>query len=734
MRTTAVTAAGGVLAERGIGRVFGAETIPELAFDSTSSLLDAAGEPLTDGSLVAVWAESTATNVDSDGNGDAVEYADGQSIPLVAVDGSVAGFGAMLAPDGTDFRFGNEEFLLNVWDDLVGSGTVLWDESHGQYYTLDGSNADGSPGFSTFESYAEDNGYAVEATESLADDLSDADGAVITSPAESFSDSEAEALAQFVDDGGAVFLHDQSDYGDFDQTENLNDVASALDVGFRFNDDQVEDETNNAGAPYVPTTTEFDDSFPFFENRDGLRLDLDPTETYEVEVVDVTDGDTVDVAFVDESGRPQKSIRVLGIDTPEKSGAADAERPEEWEGIADDAPQPPEGGSGDNQSAAPLDAEYPYLASWGAKAAEFAAEELPVGTRATLSFDPKAQVYDDFGRILGYLEYDRSGDGDRETLYNEEAVREGYARVYGSSYSRHDEFWAAEDAAREEEAGLWAASNPEESPPIRDGPVAEVFAPNPASVVRESGTVPPGHVRVFAESSAEQRDADTRYRREIPLAAVDKSAGVAYLGAPLISEDYEAAEGYPVDTAGYDNFAFVTDLIDELADDDGPVLIEGGHNQFHLDYSLSSEDAAYYQRYLEGLDTQFEQVNDVTSSAAAERLDDAKALIVTAPMYEFTDDEVDAVSSFADDGGAVVLMGSGLAPPAQRTYLDDVASGIGSDLRLGSGRVVDETSNLNDDPGVVTTGNFGPGRGKGRGKNGGKGRGNGKGGGKGQQK
>ena len=972
LRTAAATAAGSVLAQQSIERGVGRATISELAVDSTSSLLDASQEPLTDDSLVAVWAESTAENVDSDGNDDAVAYGDDRRIPLVAVDGSVVGLGAMLVPDDTNFRYGNEEFLLNIWDDVVGSGTVLWDESHGQYYTLDGENAGGSPGFTTFETYAEDNGYTVEATDDLTGDLSDADAVVVTSPSESFSSDERDALTEFVDDGGAVLLHDQSDYNDFDQTANLNDVAAALGVGFRFNDDQVEDEENNTGAPFVPTTGQFNTSFPFFADREGLGLELDPDEEYEVVVTDVTDGDTVDVAFVEERGQPEKSVRILGIDTPETAVAASAERPEEWEGIADDAPQPPEGGNDDgddtatrnvgplnfystsslvdesetaltdeslvavwaeatatnedadgngdayvyederiplaavdddagvvgfgaslvsdgadldgpgtedefvlnvwdeqlggsgtvhwdeghdqfedyrlenfsafesaaedagytvepttsvpsdtdtadgyvvvtpdegatftedereslrefvddggvvfchgvsdyndfdgtgtlngvlgaldagfrfnddqvvddennegapfdlltaafntdefpylDSSLAPVGAEYPYLADWGARASRFAAAELSVGSRLTLSFDPEAQIYDSFGRLLGYLTYDATGDGDRETLYNTEVIRQGYARVYGSSFSRHDEFWAVEDAAREAGRGLWAASNPDESPPIRDGPVEEVFCPNPASIVRGSRPVPPGHVRLFAESSATQENAETEYDRDIPLGAVDKDANVAYLGAPLVSEDYETGEGYPVDTAAYGNFAFVTNVIDELSDDDGPVLIDGGRDQFSLDYALSSEDAAYYQRYLEGQDTAFEQVNDLTSSASADRLDDATALIVTTPRYGFTDEETEAVSSFADDGGAVVLMGSGRAPSAQRSYLDDVAAGVGSDLRLGSGRVVDAESNLDGDAAVLTTTNFGPGRGKGHGNGNGNGNGSG---------
>ena len=339
LRTTAATVAGSVLAGQGTRRALAQAEIADLAFDSTSSLLDAAGDPLTDESLVAVWAEPTATNVDSDDDGDAVDYGDDQQIPLVGVDGSVVGFGAMVANDDADFRFGNEEFLLNVWDEQIGSGTVLWDEGHGQFYSLDR--------FGSFERYAENDGYTVEATESLADDLSDADGVVITSPSDAFSGSERDALAGFVDDGGAVLLHDQSDFRNFDETDNLNALASALGAGFRFNDDQVEDEESNAGVAFVPTTGQFNDAFPFFAERDGLGLDLDPAESYEVEVVSATDGDTLDVAFVEESNRPERSVRVLGIDTPETAANADAERPEEWEGIGDEAQQPPEGESDD---------------------------------------------------------------------------------------------------------------------------------------------------------------------------------------------------------------------------------------------------------------------------------------------------------------------------------------------------------------------------------------------------
>ncbi|ADQ68857.1 hypothetical protein [Halogeometricum borinquense] len=69
-----------------------ATTISDLAFDSTNSLLDASQEQLTDNSVIAVWAEDSASITDADENGDAVSYPQ-TSIPLVGVDGSVAGFG-----------------------------------------------------------------------------------------------------------------------------------------------------------------------------------------------------------------------------------------------------------------------------------------------------------------------------------------------------------------------------------------------------------------------------------------------------------------------------------------------------------------------------------------------------------------------------------------------------------------------------------------------------------------
>ncbi|WP_241982624.1 MULTISPECIES: hypothetical protein [unclassified Halorubrum] len=77
-----------------------------------------------------------------------------------------------------------------------------------------------------------------------------------------FSGTELSALADFVDDGGAVFLHGTAS---FEGTSNgaLNAVLDELGAAFRFNVDQVTDEENNGFAPYVPRTSNFnDDEFP----------------------------------------------------------------------------------------------------------------------------------------------------------------------------------------------------------------------------------------------------------------------------------------------------------------------------------------------------------------------------------------------------------------------------------------------------------------------------------------
>lgn len=645
--------------------------ISELAFYSSSSLLNANDGALTDDYYVPVWAEDTATNGDEDGVGDAYSYGDDARIPLVAVDWNVVGFGSMLVTDSdADWQKGNEEFVLNVWDDaLGGSGTVLWDESHGQYYDL--------AAFSEFEAYAEDNGYAVRATTSLASDLSKADAAVVTSPATTFTSSELDALGDFVANGGWLFLHDQSDYGNYDETANLNDLLEYLKLAFRFNDDQVTDEIQNAGEVYQPATTQFNASFDYFGDREGLGLD--PERTYAVTVEDVIDGDTVKVTFDDGT---TENVRILGTDTPETSSNSQHERIQEWEGIEDTA----------------------YLEARAADATQFGQNELAVGETVDLVFDDNEPVRDAFDRVLGYLYYDKDGDGTRNANYNHQLVKNGHARVYDSSFVEHSAFIDSETTARSNGTQVWARSDPENSPEVRDNPVDDLFFPETASVRTSSGGVPDSRVPVYAESSATQ-DLDGGHDYgdgAVPLVGVDESASVAVVGAPTIDESYEANEGYSTDTSNYENFPFLTNLIDYLSDAAGDVLIDGGHGQFGAGYGLSAEDAAYYMRYLEGQDIGFQGVNDFTSA----NLDGARAVVVTTPPESFTASEIDALNAFVADGGAVVLMGSGKTTSDARSNINALADGLGSDLRVNADRVLDDTNNVGTSSDVPETTNF----------------------------
>ncbi|WP_423743739.1 DUF4350 domain-containing protein (plasmid) [Haladaptatus sp. SPP-AMP-3] len=637
--------------------------ISPLVCHSTSSFLDASGGELTDSSIIAVWAEDTATNHDADSNGDATLYSSGTSIPLVVSDSNVVAFGSMLVEDGTNWQQGNEEFVLNAWDaELGGSGTVLFDEGHGQYYDL--------ASFSKFESYAENNGYTVTATSNLSADLSSADAAVITSPSTAFSSSELDDLATFVAGGGTLFVHDQSDYGDHDATANLNDFASSLGLSFRFNDDEVLDTTNNGGADYKPLTGQFNTAFDYFTDRDGLGLDKN--KTYTVDVTKVSDGDTVTVQFADGS---TESIRILGIDTPEKASNSSAERIQEWEGIE----------------------SMTYLQTWGSNATDFGKSELG-GATVELSFDQNEPLRDTYGRVLGYIHYDATGDGTRDDFYNLRAVETGNARVYGSGSSYHDDIWRAEDTARSNGTGLWAQSDPDASSEIRNRAVDDLFLPQAASVKTASGGVSDSRVPIYAESTATQSGGYT-YSGDIPLAAVDESANVAVVGSPLIDENYESSEGFAVDTSDYENFVFLTNLIDYVSDRSGDILIDGGHGQFDSSYAVSNDDAAYYQRYLEGVDLSFDQANDLDTFD----LSRWRAIIVTTPANAFTQAEIDALTSFVADGGAVVLVGAGTAPSGARTNLNDLASALGTDLRINGDHVTDGTNNVNGDSGIPTT-------------------------------
>lgn len=652
--------------------------IPKIEYTNGGSLLDASGSELTDSSVIAVWAEQTAENT----NG-SVTYSEDTPIPLVANDGAVWGFGALMVQNdlgmdgGVRNEYGNEELVLNTWDaEMGGSGTVLWDEGHSNKFLL--SDVD------EFHGYVEDNGYTLTATTDIANDLSNADGVVIDAPESSFSSSELTALSDFVANGGAVFLHDQSSENGGSEATNLNEIANELSLAFRFNDDHIDDpdQQDDAYKPAEPqpTTDEFNvGNFSVFDERSGLGLDAGVR--YSGTVTDVTDGDTVDVA-VDATGR-EYEIRILGIDTPESGGRnCKYEDSQNWEWIEDDS----------------------TLCDYGDLATDEAQAKLD-NANVEIELDTYSDPWDPFGRLLAFVHFDNDGDGTVDTNWSEYITREGLARCYDAGSSRHEAILDAEYEARQNNRNVWQESDGTASE-VRDNSVSEVFQPYTSSIRTSDGAISSSRVPLFAESYATQ-DLDAHdgttvdySSGNIPLVGVDEANNIAMVGGPSIDE------GYHEDVSDMEHETFLTNLFDYLNADSrgGMTLFDGGHNQFKEPYALSLEDAAPYKRYLEGQGILTEQSNDLTASDET-ALSNARTLIISSPKKCFNTNEVDAISNFISNGGSVILVGSGWATPTERDNLNDLASALGSDLRLNNDQVVDSTNNVGD-PELLYTTNF----------------------------
>jgi len=627
-------------------------TLSELAFYSPASQVSTDGGALEEG--VVVRAEETARSTDTT-DSEPYMYHEGDEPPLVAEEGSVVGFGSteLVSDTSGGFEHGNEEFLLNLWDAKVDGSVVLWDGGHDQYWNLQK--------YSVFRGYAEDEGYDVRATESLVDDIREADGVVVTSPVEPFTDEELDALVRFVEDDGAVFLHDQSDFQGHDETGNLNAVAESLDLSFRFNSDQINDDTNNTTAEFIPLTSNFDAPAGYFTRRDASvepeGADVEQGEEYVVNVVGVEDGDTADVVF--EDGTVER-VRFLGMDTPEVTGVD--ERVAEWSGIDDEE----------------------HLRDWAERAGEFGRDKFADET-VTLVFDEEEPVRGKYGRLTAYVRYDSSGDGSHNTEYNLEAVEQGYARAYSSGFGSHDTYSRAENDAFVNRRGLWEAADLDALDEFRNSPVEEMFFPH-AVVVEGDGVV-------SAETTAEPS--------EVPLVAVDKDARVAAVGAPIMSEDYEQAEGFDADTSGYGNYTFLTNLAYDLSERDGDAFFEGGHGQFNAEGSLASEDAAYYGRHLGGFGRRLRQVNDLPKTLSEV---DAATLVISPPATEYTDEEIGAVREFIDGGGSVVLVGDSRS--AHLGKLDALTDALDAGVGFEANAITDGTNNVAGDESLVVTSNF----------------------------
>ncbi|WP_435182563.1 lamin tail domain-containing protein [Halobellus sp. EA9] len=148
-----------------------------------------------------------------------------------------------------------------------------------------------------------------------------------------------------------------------------------------------------------------------------------------VTVVEVVDGDTVDVAYPNGT---RDTVRLLGVDTPETHGE---NTPGEFEGVPETA------------------AGRECLARAGERASAYARDRL-AGETVTLRFDERADRRGYYVRLLAYVVVDGES-------FNRALLREGHARVYDSTFTERERYEAIEAEARAARRGLWACADPD---------------------------------------------------------------------------------------------------------------------------------------------------------------------------------------------------------------------------------------------------------------------------------
>ncbi|PSQ01950.1 hypothetical protein BRC95_11520 [Halobacteriales archaeon QS_5_68_33] len=150
--------------------------------------------------------------------------------------------------------------------------------------------------------------------------------------------------------------------------------------------------------------------------------------TYEVTVVTVVDGDTLDIRYANGS---TDRVRLLGVDTPEVHAEND---PAEFEGVPD------------------TEAGWACLRSAGEDAT--AAVRGQVADReVTVVLDPVSDGRGDYGRLLAYVHVNG-------TDLNRWLLAEGHARVYDSTFSRSEDYDAVESETQDAGTGVWTCRSP----------------------------------------------------------------------------------------------------------------------------------------------------------------------------------------------------------------------------------------------------------------------------------
>lgn len=163
---------------------------------------------------------------------------------------------------------------------------------------------------------------------------------------------------------------------------------------------------------------------PYPAGTNATALDsFEPSETVEVTVTRVVDGDTVDVRLPDGE---EDTVRLVGVDTPEVHVE---NAPAEYEGVPD------------------TDEGALCLRRAGHTATDYASARLE-GADVTLAFDPLTDRRGGYDRLLAYVYVDGRN-------LNGELVAAGHARVYDTEFALRDSFEAMEASAQSDGRGLW---------------------------------------------------------------------------------------------------------------------------------------------------------------------------------------------------------------------------------------------------------------------------------------
>ena len=215
----------------------------------------------------------------------------------------------------------------------------------------------------------------------------------------------------------------QPDTTDQPNSDDSTDKSSTDSSSSDSTNEQTSDEPTTDG----PTTEDSDSGSQ--ETESDWSLSSGAT----VEVVSITDGDTMDVRLPNGS---IETVRLLGVDTPETS--VTQVTPDEW-GFQDTTES------------------RDWLANWGGEATTYAEDRI--GEEVYIQTDTEADRRGYYGRLLVYVYQSESSS----TSFNKRLLSEGYARYYSSEFSKQTEFRSAVSDAKQSEEGAWAYTEPTDS-------------------------------------------------------------------------------------------------------------------------------------------------------------------------------------------------------------------------------------------------------------------------------